>query len=108
MFLLVTYFIHISVYMSIPISQFIPPPPPPLLVLSIAESYPKLTGVKHPPFDSAHRFRGSGMLEGNSGDSPSLLHDIWDFNWDDLSRAGGSISKIASLLPCLVPVLGCG
>ena len=28
-FLLVTYFIHISVYMSIPISQFIPPPPPP-------------------------------------------------------------------------------
>ena len=30
-FLLVIYFIHISVYMSIPISQFIPPPPPPLL-----------------------------------------------------------------------------
>ena len=28
-FLLVLYFIHISVYMSIPISQFIPPPPPP-------------------------------------------------------------------------------
>ena len=28
-FLLVIYFIHISVYMSIPISQFIPPPPPP-------------------------------------------------------------------------------
>ena len=27
-FLLVIYFIHISVYMSIPISQFIPPPPP--------------------------------------------------------------------------------
>ena len=27
--LLVIYFIHISVYMSIPISQFIPPPPPP-------------------------------------------------------------------------------
>ena len=27
-FLLVTYFIHISVYMSIPISQFIRPPPP--------------------------------------------------------------------------------
>ena len=28
-FLLVIYFIHISVYMSIPISQFIPTPPPP-------------------------------------------------------------------------------
>ena len=28
-FLLVIYFIHISVYMSIPISQFIPPPPHP-------------------------------------------------------------------------------
>ena len=27
-FLLVIYFIHISVYMSVPISQFIPPPPP--------------------------------------------------------------------------------
>ena len=27
-FLLVIHFIHISVYMSIPISQFIPPPPP--------------------------------------------------------------------------------
>ena len=27
-FLLVLYFIHISVYMSVPISQFIPPPPP--------------------------------------------------------------------------------
>ena len=27
-FLLVIYFIHISVYMSIPGSQFIPPPPP--------------------------------------------------------------------------------
>ena len=33
-FLLVIYFIHISVYMSIPISQFIPPPPPPPLPLS--------------------------------------------------------------------------
>ena len=29
MFLLVIYFIHIGVYMLIPISQFIPPPPPP-------------------------------------------------------------------------------
>ena len=29
-FLLVIHFIHISVYMSIPISQFITPPPPPL------------------------------------------------------------------------------
>ena len=28
-FLLVIYFIHISVYMSAPISQFITPPPPP-------------------------------------------------------------------------------
>ena len=28
-FLLVIHFIHISLYMSIPISQFIPPPPPP-------------------------------------------------------------------------------
>ena len=28
-FLLVIHFIHVSVYMSIPISQFIPPPPPP-------------------------------------------------------------------------------
>ena len=28
-FLLVIPFIHISVYMSIPVSQFIPPPPPP-------------------------------------------------------------------------------
>ena len=32
-YLLLIYFIHISVYMSIPISQFIPPPPPPLLSL---------------------------------------------------------------------------
>ena len=39
-FLLVIYFIHISVYMSIPISQFIPPPPspchfPPLVSMSL-------------------------------------------------------------------------
>ena len=33
-FLLVIYFIHISVYMSIPISQFITPPPPPSPPLS--------------------------------------------------------------------------
>ena len=52
-FLLVIYFIHISVYMSIPISQFIPPPPPaPLLsplgvhtfVLYICVSIPGLQG----------------------------------------------------------------
>ena len=37
-FLLVIYYIHISIYMSIPISQFIPPPPtpPPLPPLSPA------------------------------------------------------------------------
>ena len=36
-FLLVIYFIHISAYMSIPISQFIPPPPllPPLSPLGV-------------------------------------------------------------------------
>ena len=35
-FLLVIYFIHISVYMTIPISQFIPPPPlPPLSPLGV-------------------------------------------------------------------------
>ena len=38
-FLLVIYFIHISVYMSIPISQFIPPPPfphfPPLVSIHL-------------------------------------------------------------------------
>ena len=33
-FLLVIYFIHVGVYMSIPISQFIPPPPPPATPLS--------------------------------------------------------------------------
>ena len=33
-FLLVIYFIHTSVYMSIPTSQFIPPPPPPAPPLS--------------------------------------------------------------------------
>ena len=34
-FLLVIYFIRISVYMSIPISQFIPPPPPSLSPLGV-------------------------------------------------------------------------
>ena len=36
-FLLLIYFIHISVYMSIPISQFIPPPnsPPPAFPLGV-------------------------------------------------------------------------
>ena len=37
---LVIYFIHISVYMSIPISPFIPPPPPPL-----HPSYPPLVSI---------------------------------------------------------------
>lgn len=58
------------------------------LVLSTAVSYPKLTDVKHPA-GSAHRFRGSGILEGPSGDSSSLLHHIRSFSWDDLPGAGG-------------------
>ena len=37
-FLLVIYFIHISVYMSIPNSQFIPPPPP-------ATTFPPLVSI---------------------------------------------------------------
>lgn len=34
-------------------------------------------------FYSAHRFRGSGILEGHSGDSSSLPHDVWGLSWDD-------------------------
>ena len=58
-FLLDIYFIHISVYMSIPISQFIPPPPPPLplsplgvhmFVLYICVSISALETVSSVPF----------------------------------------------------------
>lgn len=48
-------------------------------VLSTAVSYPKLTDVKHPAA-SAHRVCGSGILEGHSGDSSSLLHNIRSFS----------------------------
>ena len=40
-FLLVIHFIHISVYMSIPISQFIPPPPP-----SPPRCFPPLVSIR--------------------------------------------------------------
>ena len=61
-FLLVIYFIHISVYMSILISQFIPPPPPPLsplgvhmFVLYICVSISALqTGSSVPFFEIPH------------------------------------------------------
>ena len=46
-FLLVIYFIHITVHMSNPISQFIPPPPPP---------------HHFPPLVSMHLFSTSGSL----------------------------------------------
>ena len=39
-FFLVIHFIHISVYMSVPISQFIPPPPPP------PRHFPRLVSIR--------------------------------------------------------------
>ena len=57
-FLLVTYFIHISVYMSIPISQFIPPPPPlprhMTLFLIQPTGYHFLLGAHNPIFKSSY------------------------------------------------------
>ena len=61
-FLLVIHFTHISVYMSIPISQFIPPPPPPSLsplgvhtfVLYICVSISALQTGSSVPFSRFH------------------------------------------------------
>ena len=84
-FLLVIYFIHISVYMSIPISQFIPPPPPTLplsplgvhtFILYIWVSITALqTGFIHTTF------LGSTYMRGNIYDIcfslSDLLHSVW-------------------------------
>ena len=62
-FLLVIYFIHISVYMSVPISQFIPPPLPPRFSPPWC-SYRKL---KHLEESSSNRIMNSYWLGPWSG-----------------------------------------
>ena len=82
-FLLVIYFIHISVYMSIPISQFIPPiPPPPLLsplgvhtfvlYLCVSVSAYKLVHLYH-----YSRFHIYTLIYDLCFSLSDLLHSVW-------------------------------
>ena len=81
-FLLVIYFIHISVYMSIPISQFIPPPPPsqfpPLASLrlfstSVSLFLPcKLVHLYH-----FSRFHTYALIYDICFSLSDLLHSVW-------------------------------
>ena len=80
-FLLVIYFIHISVYMSIPISQFIPLPPPPrfpplvsicLFSTSVSLFLPcKLVHLYHFP-----RFHIYALIYDICFSLPDLLHSV--------------------------------
>ena len=80
-FLLVIYFIHISVYMSIPVSQFIPPLAPTLLsplgvhtfVLYICVSISALqTGSSIPFFEIAHV-----LIYDICFSLSDLIHSVW-------------------------------
>ena len=82
-FLLVIYFIHISVYMSLPISQFIPPTPPstplsPLVFIHLFSTSVSLFW----PCKPVHLYQFSRFhiyaLIYNICFSPSaLLHSVW-------------------------------
>ena len=83
-FLLVIHFIHISVYMSIPISQFIIPPPPPhhhfphlvsirLFSTSVSQILPcKLVHLYH-----SSRFHIYALIYDICFSLSDLLHSIW-------------------------------
>ena len=81
-FLLVTYFIHISVYMSIKISQFITPPPPPshsplgvhvLFCTSVSQFLPwKPAHLYHFP-----RFHIYALIYDICFSFSDILHPVW-------------------------------
>ena len=81
--LLVIYFIHISVYMSIPISQFITPPPPPpatfapgvhTFVLYICVSISVLQTGSSVPFSRFHIY---AIIYDICFSLSDLLHSVW-------------------------------
>ena len=83
-FLLVIHFIHISVYMSIPISQFITPQPPPTLPLSllgvhifvlyICVSISALQTSSSVPFSRFHIY---ALIYDICFSLSDLLHSVW-------------------------------
>ena len=81
-FLLVTYFIHISVHMSIPISQFIPPPPPsqflPLVSLHLFSTSVSLF-LPCKPVHLYHfsRFHICALIYDICFSLSDLLHSVW-------------------------------
>ena len=81
-FLLVIYFIHISVYMSIPISQFIPPPPaphfPPLVSIHLCSTSVSLF-LPCKPVHLYHfsRFHIYALIYNICFSLSDLLHSIW-------------------------------
>ena len=78
--LLVIYFIHISVYMSIPISQFIPPPPPAFppgvhtFGLYICVSISALQTGSSVPYSRFHIY---ALIYDICFSLSDLLHSVW-------------------------------
>ena len=81
-FLLVICFIHISVYVSIPISQFIPPPPPPAAFPLLVSIHLFSTAVSlFMPCKLVHLYHFSRfhiyVLTYNIFFLSDLLHSVW-------------------------------
>ena len=82
-FLLVIYFIHISVYMSIPISQFIPTPPPspcfpPLVSIHLfSTSVTLLLPCKPVHLYHFSRFHIYALIYDICFSLSDLLHSVW-------------------------------
>ena len=85
-FLLVIHFIHISVYMSIPIAQFSTPPPPPLCcfpcLVSIRlffASVSQFLPCKPVHLYNFSRFRIYALIYDICFSLSDLLHSVWHF-----------------------------
>ena len=78
----ISYFINISVYMSIPISQFIPPPPPPPLSALVSISLFSTSVSLFIPCKPVHlyhfsRFHIHALIYDICFSISDLLHSVW-------------------------------
>ena len=90
MFLLLNYFIHISVYMSIPISQFIPPSHPDFLPLVSIRLFSTSMSL-FLPCKLVHLYHFSGFH------IYALMYDIWFSLSDLLNSVWQSLGPSTSL-----------
>lgn len=58
---------------------------------------PKFSGIKQPPFYSAHRFCGSVIRVEQSEDGLPLLHNVWGLIWEIQTVGEVSNSNDSSL-----------